>query len=142
MNAPIENRDQSLEHPTNEGSSSNVFINEIARRPRSVSETGLSSNLLAGLLVKHLYDGGPMTINHLSVRTALAGPILEELLNTLRTDAYVEIRASRPDTPGPAAQSLCRMSRADGPECGRLCRETRGVRDNAGSRARCQKSAR
>ena len=99
MNAPIENRDQSLENPTDEGSSSNVFINEMVRRPRSVSETGLSSNLLAGLLVKHLYDGGPMTINHLSVRTALAGPILEELLNTLRTDAYVEIRASTSGSP-------------------------------------------
>ncbi len=65
---------------------------EMAARPRSVAETGLSRQLLEELVAKHLYEGGVMDLRQLSQRTRLAGPILEELLQGLRAGAYAEVR--------------------------------------------------
>ncbi len=65
---------------------------ELVARPRSVAETGLSRQLLEELVVKHIYEGGVMDLRQLSQRTRLAGPILEELMQSLRASAYVEVR--------------------------------------------------
>ncbi|QBQ55881.1 AAA family ATPase [Nitrosococcus wardiae] len=66
----------------------------LAPRPRTVEETGLSQNLLAALIAKHLYDGGVSTLRELVARTLLAGSILETVLALMRSEAYVEIRGS------------------------------------------------
>jgi predicted ATPase with chaperone activity len=66
----------------------------LAPRSRTLEETGLSRNFLEGLLVKHLYDGGASSLQELAAKTLLAGAILEELLTSLRREAYVEVRGS------------------------------------------------
>ncbi len=73
---------------------------ELAPRPRSVAETGLSEQLLTELVSKHLYDGGVLTIRDMVRRTALAGPVLEELLAFLRREARIEVRAQAADSKG------------------------------------------
>ncbi|MEN8260682.1 MAG: AAA family ATPase, partial [Pseudomonadota bacterium] len=64
----------------------------LAPRPRNIAETGLSQSFLSELVAKHLYYGGVLDQQHLTERTALAWPILENLLGYLRAGAYVEIR--------------------------------------------------
>lgn len=66
----------------------------LAPRPRTVAETGLSLHFLAELLAKHLHSGGVLTIGQLTERVALAGPILETVLNFLRKEARVEVLGS------------------------------------------------
>jgi hypothetical protein len=66
----------------------------LAPRPRSIADTGLSVNFLSGLAAKHFYSGGVLTIPELSDRTALAGPVLEDLIALLRGEACVEVRSA------------------------------------------------
>ncbi len=73
---------------------------DLAPRPHTVSQTGLSHQLLTELLSKHLYDGGVLTMRELVSRMALAGPILDELLAFLRKEARIEIRAQVAGTKG------------------------------------------
>ncbi len=72
-----------------------ALMSELARlapRPRNVAETGLNRNVLEELLVKHLYDAGVLDLQTMVTRTALAGPVLEEILALLRANQYVEVR--------------------------------------------------
>jgi len=69
-------------------------LGDLAPRPRSIADTGLSVNFLSGLVAKHFYSGGVLTIHELSERMALAGPVLEELIALLRSEACVEIRSA------------------------------------------------
>jgi len=68
-------------------------IEHMARRPRKAADTGLSLSFLSELLEKHLYEAGVLTLPLLGQRTALAGPILEEVLSFLRKEGRVEVRA-------------------------------------------------
>lgn len=68
---------------------------DLAPRPATVAETGLSESLLCGLVAKHLHDGGVTDISGLVTRTALAGPVLEALLALLRKDACVEVHGPK-----------------------------------------------
>jgi len=73
----------------------NAFMSHLATlapRPRNMADTGLSRNLLEEVLVKHLYDAGVLDLQALVGRTALAGPVLEEVLALLRANQYVEVR--------------------------------------------------
>ena len=72
----------------------------IARRPKSISETGLGKHFLQELVVKHLSEGGKMNLRQLSGRLALAGPILENILNAMRKDAWIEILGPASDKSG------------------------------------------
>lgn len=63
-----------------------------APRPKTIAETGLTTGFLSDLLEKHLFEAGVLTLGAMIRRTALAGPILEELLNFLRREGRVEIR--------------------------------------------------
>src|SRR5215469_3127943 len=65
----------------------------IAPRPKTVAETGLSLTFLADLLEKHLFEAGVLTLGAMLKRTALGGPILEDVLNFLRGEGRIEIRA-------------------------------------------------
>ena len=64
----------------------------IAPRPRTIEETGLSKQFLADLLVKYLNDGGVLDIGQLAERSALAGAVLEGVLDFLRREGRVEVR--------------------------------------------------
>ncbi len=64
----------------------------LAPKPRMISATGLSRTLLEELVAKHLYSAGVLDLRELITRTALAGPVLEEVLVFLRSDAHVEVR--------------------------------------------------
>ncbi|MGD2073378.1 MAG: AAA family ATPase [Gammaproteobacteria bacterium] len=64
----------------------------LAPRPRTMADTGLGRNILEELLAKHLYDAGVLDLQALVGRTALAGPVLEEILALLRANQYVEVR--------------------------------------------------
>lgn len=66
----------------------------LAPRPRDIKETGLSQNFLEDLLLKHLYDAGVMAVKELSARTALAGPVVDQILLLLRQDARIEVRGA------------------------------------------------
>jgi hypothetical protein len=63
-----------------------------APRPRRISETGLGNTLLEALLAKHLYELGVVDSRRLVERLGLPGPVLEEVLQNLRTAALVEVR--------------------------------------------------
>lgn len=68
-------------------------LEALAPRPRTMADTELSRNMLEELLVKHLYDAGVLDLQTLVKRTALAGPVLEEILALLRANQYVEVRS-------------------------------------------------
>lgn len=90
----------SLAIKSEHGNSVRERFARVAPRPRTVAETGLSEQLLTELLSKHMYDGGVLTIRDLVRRTALAGPVLEELLGFLRREARIEVRAQSADSKG------------------------------------------
>src|SRR5215831_11138414 len=71
-----------------------------APRPKTIAETGLSTGFLSDLVEKHLFEAGVLTLGSLIRRLALAGPILEEILNFLRREGHVEIRARTVDDHG------------------------------------------
>jgi hypothetical protein len=72
----------------------------IAPRPKTVAETGLGLSFLGDLLEKHLYEAGVLSLGPMIKRTGLAGPIIEDILNFLRREARVEVRARTTDEPG------------------------------------------
>lgn len=69
-------------------------VSPLAPRPRSIEDTGLSQDFLAELILKHLYTAGVLDLRQLAERTALAGSILETVLNFLRTEACTEVRGN------------------------------------------------
>ncbi|WP_246589648.1 AAA family ATPase [Marinobacterium ramblicola] len=66
-------------------------LRNLAPRPLTLDETGLSRHFLTELLVKHLYDAGLLTAKQLMQRTALAGPVLEALIEHLRKEVLIEV---------------------------------------------------
>jgi len=65
----------------------------VITRPTSIEETGLSTEFIASLVGKHLYDGGVLTISQLVQRLGLAGSIIETVLQFLRKEARIEVRS-------------------------------------------------
>ncbi|MCI0734603.1 MAG: hypothetical protein L0Y38_12430 [Methylococcaceae bacterium] len=59
-------------------------LNRSIRQPRNIDETGLSQELINGLLLKHLYDGVVLDLPQLRDRIKLSGNILEPLLQQFR----------------------------------------------------------
>jgi len=76
------------------------MLAQLAPRPRSLADTGLSENFTNELVVKHLYSAGVLTLHELSQRIALAGSVLEEVISFLRQDAYIEVRGATEGTTG------------------------------------------
>ncbi len=72
----------------------------IAPRPRTIEETGLSIQFLADLLVKYLNDCGVLNIGQLAERGALAGTVIESVLDFLRKEGRVEVRGQDEITGG------------------------------------------
>jgi hypothetical protein len=73
---------------------------QLAPRPRSLADTGLSESFTNELVAKHLYSAGVLTLHELSQRIALAGTVLEEVISFLRQDAYIEVRGASEGTTG------------------------------------------
>ena len=66
-------------------------VQRLAPQPRSIAETGLSDQLLADLLCKHLHEGGALDMSRLVERLTLPGAVLEEVLGLLRKDGRIEV---------------------------------------------------
>jgi predicted ATPase with chaperone activity len=72
----------------------------LAPRPARLADTGLSETFLADLIAKHLFDRGTLSLGELSTILALAGSIIEGVLNFMRAEARVEIRPGQASTGG------------------------------------------
>ena len=66
-------------------------VQHLAPQPRTIAETGLSDQLLADLLCKHLHEAGPLDLSRLAERMTLPGAVLEEVLGLLRKDGRIEV---------------------------------------------------
>lgn len=73
---------------------------KVAPRPAKLFETGLSETFVADLIAKHLFDRGTLSLGELSTIVALAGAIVEDVLNFMRTEARVEVRPGQASTAG------------------------------------------
>ena len=67
-------------------------LEQLAPRPNTLAETGLTDSFLADLIAKHLLDGGVLTLADLAERVALAGPIVQKVLEFMRAEARIEVR--------------------------------------------------
>jgi predicted ATPase with chaperone activity len=72
----------------------NTIRHPFAPRPRTIEETGLTFDFIASLLCKHLHVNGIADLQQLTENVALAGNILEIVLDDLRTHGRVEILAA------------------------------------------------
>ena len=64
-------------------------ISKLAPRPTKVEDTGLSEAFLADLVAKQLLDRGALSIAEMSSLLALAGSIVEKILNFMRGEARI-----------------------------------------------------
>jgi predicted ATPase with chaperone activity len=67
-------------------------ISKLAPRPTQLAHTGLSETFVADLVAKQLLDRGALTIAELSSLLALAGSIVEQILNFMRSEAKIEVK--------------------------------------------------
>ncbi len=74
-----------------EGRSGSQKLQSLAPRPLTLESTGLSRHFLTELMIKHLYDAGLLSAKQLMQRLALAGPVLEELIEFLRKEVMIEV---------------------------------------------------
>ena len=65
----------------------------LAPRPITLAASGLSLTFAADLLGKHLASAGVLTASQLIERLALAGPVVDEVLQFMRAEARVEVRS-------------------------------------------------
>ncbi len=65
----------------------------LSPRPTTLAQTGLSLTFLAELLSKHLASAGVLTTSQLIDRLALAGPIIDQILQFMRAEGRVEVRS-------------------------------------------------
>jgi predicted ATPase with chaperone activity len=73
---------------------------KLAPRPTNLSDTGLSETFVADLVAKHILDRGTLALAELSSILALAGSIIEGVLNFMRTEAFVEVRPGKASAMG------------------------------------------
>jgi hypothetical protein len=59
---------------------------ELIKQPRSLEEADVDSELIVDLTLKHLYDGGSLDLGELAERMAIAGIIVEAIVDELRND--------------------------------------------------------
>lgn len=68
-------------------------LTQLAPRPTTLPQTGLTLTFLADLLGKHLASAGVLSTSQLIERLALAGPVLEQVLQFMRAEGRVEVRS-------------------------------------------------
>lgn len=69
-----------------------AHLEQLAPRPTKLVETGLSDTFLADLIIKHLQEGGVLSMSELVERIALAGAILEDVVFFLRKEGRIEVK--------------------------------------------------
>jgi predicted ATPase with chaperone activity len=74
---------------------------QLAPRPVSVDATGLAPELLADLLLKHLFHTGPLTSAALAERLGLPGPVVEHILQFLRQEGRLHLQTNGSFDNGP-----------------------------------------
>ncbi|ACJ29393.1 ATPase [Shewanella piezotolerans WP3] len=74
-----------------------VSSDQYAPRPTSIDHTGLSESLLIDLLMKHLLNGGVLTKEQMVKRLGVTGGIIQDLLDSAKTLAWVENRQTTTD---------------------------------------------
>ncbi len=67
-------------------------ISKLAPRPIRLEDTGLSKAFVADLIVKQILDRGALSIAEMSELLALAGSIIEPVVNFLRREARIEVK--------------------------------------------------
>ncbi|MBT8143830.1 MAG: AAA family ATPase [Gammaproteobacteria bacterium] len=67
-------------------------ISKLAPRPIRLEDTGLSKAFLADLIAKQILDRGALSIAEMSGLLALAGSIIEQVLNFMRSEARIEVK--------------------------------------------------
>jgi hypothetical protein len=77
---------------TDEGIEAAKFAS-LAPRPTTLAATGLAPLMVGELVLKLLLTGGVATTGQLIERLALAGPVLDQVLQSLRSEGQVETRA-------------------------------------------------
>lgn len=65
----------------------------IAPRPATIEQTGVSLQLLEDLLARILFETGVTDVEALTSISALSGPVVGELLESLRADSCIEVRS-------------------------------------------------
>ncbi len=73
---------------------------KLAPRPTKLSDTGLTETFISDLIAKHLFDRGTLSLGELSTIIALAGSIIEGVLNFMRAEARVEVRPGQASSAG------------------------------------------
>ncbi len=68
-------------------------LSQLSPRPTTVAQTGLSLTFLADLLGKHLAQAGVLTTSQVLERLALAGPIVDQVLQFMRAEGRIEVRS-------------------------------------------------
>jgi hypothetical protein len=81
-------------NPFNVADVSLARMQRLAPRPTNLADTGLREPFVADLIAKHLLDGGVLSMVDLTERLALAGPIIEGVLNFMRKEARIEVRGT------------------------------------------------
>ncbi len=66
---------------------------QLAPKPMTVEDTGLTLHFLGELFVKHINDAGLLTLKQLMQRVALSGPVIESVLNFLRQEVLIEVHS-------------------------------------------------
>ena len=79
--------------PSPEISPEILRLARLAPRPTTVAQTGLSLTFLADLLGKHFLTAGVLTTSQLIERMGLTGPIVNQVLNFMRSEGRVEVRS-------------------------------------------------
>ena len=64
---------------------------ELAPRPKTIADTGLSQAFLADLLSKHLLTAGVLSLSQIKQKLALPGRLAEDILHFMRQEARVEV---------------------------------------------------
>lgn len=77
--------------------SNELKYEQIAPKPKTIEETGLSESLLLELTTKHLFSGGVLTKEQLVKRLCVSGGIVQELLGEAKKLSWVENRQSTLD---------------------------------------------
>jgi predicted ATPase with chaperone activity len=83
----------------------------LAPRPKTLSETGLTSGYIAHLTLKHLLNAGNLTAAELAARIALPGRVLETVFGALRREAQIQLLANQ-DGSGAVRYALTDRGRA------------------------------
>ena len=73
---------------------------KLVPRPTKLADTGLSQTFVADLVAKQLLDRGTVSLVELSSIVALAGSIIESVLNFMRDEALIEVRPGKASATG------------------------------------------